>query len=94
VPLLRVPDACRARRGRRHGGDDGVQPVDPEDQHRPLLGAAPVGEGDIDHPEVKGVLVSSSIRDVTEWRRFKRQLQEKNLELENANLAKDRSWRA
>ena len=36
------------------------------------------------------VLVSSSIRDVTERKRFERTLQEKNLELENANLAKDR----
>src|SRR5262249_52803420 len=31
----------------------------------------------------EGVLVSSSIRDVTERKRFERQLQEKNLELEN-----------
>ncbi|MDT7816927.1 MAG: hypothetical protein QOJ42_6843 [Acidobacteriaceae bacterium] len=37
-----------------------------------------------------GVLVSSSIRDVTERKRVERTLQEKNLELENANLAKDR----
>jgi PAS domain S-box-containing protein len=37
-----------------------------------------------------GVLVSSSIRDVTERKHFERTLQEKNLELENANLAKDR----
>ena len=38
----------------------------------------------------EGVLVSSSIRDVTERKRFENTLQEKNLELENANLAKDR----
>ena len=38
----------------------------------------------------EGVLVSSSIRDVTERKRFERTLQEKNIELENANLAKDR----
>lgn len=38
----------------------------------------------------EGVLVSSSIRDVTERKRFERTLQEKNLELENASLAKDR----
>jgi PAS domain S-box-containing protein len=38
----------------------------------------------------EGVLVSSSIRDVTERKRFERTLQEKNVELENANLAKDR----
>src|SRR5580693_2218623 len=38
----------------------------------------------------EGVLVSSSIRDVTQRKRFERTLQEKNLELENANLAKDR----
>src|SRR5207249_2569979 len=38
----------------------------------------------------EGILVSSSIRDVTERKRFERTLQEKNLELENANLAKDR----
>lgn len=38
----------------------------------------------------EGVLVSSSIRDVTERKRFQLALQEKNLELENANLAKDR----
>ncbi|MFO0945698.1 MAG: PAS domain S-box protein [Planctomycetota bacterium] len=36
------------------------------------------------------VLVSSSIRDVTERKRVERTLQEKNLELEKANLAKDR----
>jgi PAS domain S-box-containing protein len=35
-------------------------------------------------------LVSSSIRDVTERKRVERALQEKNLELEKANLAKDR----
>jgi len=38
----------------------------------------------------EGVLVSSSIRDVTERKRFQQALQEKNLELEDANLAKDR----
>ena len=38
----------------------------------------------------EGVLVSSSIRDVTERKRVERMLQEKNLELEKANLAKDR----
>jgi protein-histidine pros-kinase len=37
-----------------------------------------------------GVLVSSAIRDITDRRRFERALQEKNIELENANLAKDR----
>jgi protein-histidine pros-kinase len=37
----------------------------------------------------EGVLVSSSIRDVTERKRFERALQEKNIELEKANLAKD-----
>jgi protein-histidine pros-kinase len=38
----------------------------------------------------EGVLVCNSIRDVTERKRFERTLQEKNVELENANLAKDR----
>ena len=38
----------------------------------------------------EGVLVCSSIRDVTERKRFERTLQEKNIELENASLAKDR----
>src|SRR5256884_7191077 len=38
----------------------------------------------------EGVLVSSSIRDVTERKRFEQALWEKNLELEKANLAKDR----
>jgi PAS domain S-box-containing protein len=38
----------------------------------------------------QGILVSSSIRDATERKQFERALQEKNLELENANLAKDR----
>lgn len=38
----------------------------------------------------EGILVSSAIRDITERRRVERALQEKNLELENANLAKDR----
>lgn len=37
-----------------------------------------------------GLLVSSSIRDVTERKRFEQTLQEKNIELENASLAKDR----
>jgi protein-histidine pros-kinase len=38
----------------------------------------------------EGTLVSSSIRDVTERRRFERALQEKNVELEKASRAKDR----
>ena len=38
----------------------------------------------------KGLLVSSSIRDVTDRRRTERTLQEKNVELEKASLAKDR----
>ena len=38
----------------------------------------------------EGVLVSSAIRDITERKRFEKALQEKNEELENANLAKDR----
>ena len=38
----------------------------------------------------EGMLVTSVIRDITERRRFERTLQEKNLELENANQAKDR----
>jgi PAS domain S-box-containing protein len=38
----------------------------------------------------EGMLVSSSIRDATERKQFERALREKNLELENANLAKDR----
>jgi len=38
----------------------------------------------------EGTLVSSSIRDITERKRFERALQEKNDELESANLAKDR----
>src|SRR4029077_7750065 len=37
-----------------------------------------------------GVLVSSAIRDITDRKRFETTLREKNLELENANLAKDR----
>jgi PAS domain S-box-containing protein len=36
------------------------------------------------------MLVSSSIRDVTDRKRVEKTLQEKNIELENANLAKDR----
>jgi protein-histidine pros-kinase len=39
---------------------------------------------------VEGTLVTSVIRDVTERKRFERTLQEKNIELENASLAKDR----
>ncbi len=38
----------------------------------------------------EGLLVSSSIRDVTERRRVERALQDKNAELQRANLAKDR----
>jgi protein-histidine pros-kinase len=37
-----------------------------------------------------GTLVSSSIRDITERKRVERALQDKNLELERASLAKDR----
>lgn len=36
-----------------------------------------------------GILVSSSIRDITERKRFERALQEKNIDLERANRAKD-----
>ena len=38
----------------------------------------------------EGTLVSSSIRDITERKRFERTLQEKNIELEKASQAKDR----
>src|SRR5713226_8851462 len=38
----------------------------------------------------EGMLVSSAIRDITERKRFEKTLQEKNVELENASLAKDR----
>jgi PAS domain S-box-containing protein len=38
----------------------------------------------------EGVLVSSSILDITERKRFERTLQEKNVELERANQAKDK----
>lgn len=38
----------------------------------------------------EGILVSSSIRDITERRRFEKTLQEKNQELEMASQAKDR----
>ncbi len=38
----------------------------------------------------EGVLVSSAIRDATERKRFEQALREKNIELEKANLAKDR----
>jgi protein-histidine pros-kinase len=38
----------------------------------------------------EGTLVSSSIRDITERKRFERTLQEKNEELERASRAKDR----
>jgi PAS domain S-box-containing protein len=38
----------------------------------------------------EGILVSSSIHDITERKRFERTLQEKNLELEKASQAKDR----
>jgi PAS domain S-box-containing protein len=37
-----------------------------------------------------GVLVTAAIRDATERKRFEQALREKNIELENANLAKDR----
>lgn len=36
-----------------------------------------------------GVLVSSAIRDITDRKRFEQELQQKNLELANANKAKD-----
>jgi PAS domain S-box-containing protein len=38
----------------------------------------------------EGTLVSSSIRDITDRKRFERTLQEKNIELEKASQAKDR----
>jgi PAS domain S-box-containing protein len=38
----------------------------------------------------EGIMVISSIRDVTERKRFEQTLQEKNVELENALLVKDR----
>jgi protein-histidine pros-kinase len=38
----------------------------------------------------EGVLVSSAIRDITERKQFERTLHDKNIELERANLAKDR----
>jgi PAS domain S-box-containing protein len=38
----------------------------------------------------EGLLVSGAIRDITDRKRFEQALQEKNVELENANLAKDR----
>jgi PAS domain S-box-containing protein len=38
----------------------------------------------------EGVLLSNSIRDVTERKRFEQALSEKNIELEKASLAKDR----
>jgi len=38
----------------------------------------------------EGLLVSSTIRDITERKKFQRTLEEKNVELENANRAKDR----
>ena len=41
-------------------------------------------------PTEDGVMVISSIRDVTERKRVEQTLQEKNVELENALLAKDR----
>jgi PAS domain S-box-containing protein len=37
----------------------------------------------------EGTLVSSAIRDITERKRFEKALQEKNIELANANAAKD-----
>ncbi|BAL24502.1 PAS domain S-box protein [Azoarcus sp. KH32C] len=37
----------------------------------------------------EGTLVSSAIRDITERKRFEKALQEKNMELANANAAKD-----
>jgi PAS domain S-box-containing protein len=38
----------------------------------------------------KSRVIQCNIRDITERKRFERELREKNLELENANLAKDR----
>jgi PAS domain S-box-containing protein len=38
----------------------------------------------------EGLLVSSAVRDITDRKRFERTLQEKNVELEKANRAKDR----
>src|SRR5919198_1671670 len=38
----------------------------------------------------EGLLVSAAIRDITDRKRLARTLQEKNAELERANLAKDR----
>lgn len=41
-------------------------------------------------PTETGTLVASAIRDITERKRFERELQEKNNELEQAGMAKDR----
>jgi protein-histidine pros-kinase len=38
----------------------------------------------------QGILITAAIRDITERKRFERELQDKNVELENANRAKDR----
>ncbi|MBX3027845.1 PAS domain S-box protein [bacterium] len=46
------------------------------------ISLSPLGAGD-------ELLVSSSIRDITERKRFERMLHEKNIELERANRAKD-----
>ncbi len=40
----------------------------------------------------RGTLVSSAIRDITDRKRLEMLLREKNIELERANLAKDRFW--
>lgn len=42
----------------------------------------------------EGLFVSSAIRDVTERKRIEQVLRDKNLELENAALVKDRFWPA
>ncbi|MGZ4809578.1 MAG: PAS domain-containing sensor histidine kinase [Thermoanaerobaculia bacterium] len=47
------------------------------------ISLSPIGTED-------GVLTTAAIRDVTERKRFEQTLQEKNIELENALLAKDR----
>jgi PAS domain S-box-containing protein len=82
-------------RSREHGGGYFTDPYEEVDAGLDLYGLSKHGN---EFPiEIRlspfrteqGVLVSTSIRDITDRKRFEKTLQEKNLELEKANRAKD-----